>query len=78
MSVQPIAGVPEFDRPLANLSGAMSYWTMIAEVNRVLKTAGLSHAAWEFRRLSEECDGDPGMLMTVALLFVRVADQEEV
>ncbi len=74
----PIGGVPEFDRPQVELSGNQSFWTMLAVVNDALKKKGFNAAAQEFRKLSEECDGDNGMLMTMALLFVRVPGQEEV
>lgn len=72
----PINGVPEFDRPVAQLEGRMSFWDMMSVVNATLKKAGMNQAAAEFRALSEECDGDNGMLFTMALLFIRVPGQE--
>lgn len=73
---QPINGVPEFDRPVVDITVTMSYWDMIATVNTALKKAGLNQAAAEFRKLKDECDNDEGMLFSLALLFVRLPGQE--
>lgn len=57
----------------------MSFWEMRAVVNTALKKAGLNQSAHEFRQLVEkECDGDSGMLFTLALLFIRLPGQEEI
>lgn len=74
--LDPITGVPEFDRPIVDITGSMSAWQILTTVNHALKRAGYSHAAVEFRRVSEECEDDAGMLFTLALLFVRIPGQE--
>lgn len=69
-------GVPEYLRPVMEIDGNQTFWDLMAKVNARLKRSGLNAAAAEFRSLAaEECDGDNGMLITLALNYVRVPNQ---
>jgi hypothetical protein len=54
----------------------MSFWEMLCTVNKTLRRCGLEFAAQEFRKQAAECDGDEGMLFTLALNFIRIPGQE--
>jgi hypothetical protein len=71
-----IVGVPEFDRPCVDITVTQTCWQIMAQVTSALKQKGLSQAAQEFRQLATECDDDPGMLFTLALVFITVPGQE--
>jgi len=73
-----IIGVPEFDRPEVDISASDTCWQIMTQVSSILKRKGMSQAAQEFRQLSTECDDDPGMLFTLALVFVTIPGQEPV
>ena len=75
--VPPLIGVPDARKPLVDLSGDHTFWDLLGRVNQSLKHAGLFDKAEEFRALAvSECDGDNGMLLTLALCYVRVPGQE--
>lgn len=78
MCENPLAGVPEFQRPVVDISVSTTFWRMRSDVMHALKRAGLNHAAQAFRHLADECDDDVGMLFTMALLYIRVPGQEDV
>lgn len=77
MSIPTLTGLPEHERPVVDIHGSMSYWSMRWKVNATLNYYGKIAAAREFRYLAEhECDHDVGMLMTLALNYIRVPGQE--
>ena len=72
-----LKGLPEHLRPIADVTGDHPFWTMRRIVSQVLARCGHLDAAVEFRYLAEhECDGDSGMLFTLALNYIRVPGQE--
>lgn len=77
MAPPTLNGLPERDRPILDISGNQTYWDMRKKVSDGLIRSGHRNAAAEFRYLAEhECDGDNGMLFTLALNYIRVPEQE--
>jgi len=59
-----IIGVPEFDRPEVDISASDTCWQIMTQVSSTLKRKGMND--------------DPGMLFTLALVFVTIPGQEPV
>ena len=70
-------GIPELDRPIVDISATMPYWQIMQMVQAALHKNGYGFEAREFAKIAaEECEGDSGMVLTIALVYVRLPGQE--